>query len=475
MGMQDLSSSLTQAAKLRGIEPDRGIFISLLVLIVWLPLPLASNRPWSSSLFELVTFSMGLWCFWLYFRGRLEISPALRNTRLPLLCLLIFSTVIFLQILPLPAALVSVLRPVNTMLEQDGFLTISIDPYASWVHLRLSIAFIVFAGIVLAIVNTRQRIRLLSVVIVVSGVFQGVYGSLMTLSGVEWGFFVPKQDYLGFATGTFINRNHLANYLVMCLATGTGLLLADLYQSSAESWREHGRRALQALLGNKFRLRIGLALMVIALVLTKSRMGNTSFFMSLLIAGFLWLLFTRRITKGSLLLLVSLIVIDTLIVGAWFGIEEVKERVETTTVATETRVEVNRDVMPLINDYLLFGAGAGTFYNAFTMYRQEDIVMTYDHAHNDYFQFLAEHGVIGCAPLIVLVLVSLFKSFRVMLTRKSLFFQAMAFAPLMAILAMLIHSVVEFNLQIPANAVLFIVLLVLPWVLRYVPSGRRRG
>jgi len=57
------------------------------------------------------------------------------------------------------------------------------------------------------------------------------------------------------------------------------LVLVGQFQSAVEKWRERGKRIASALLDLKLRLLVGLALMVIALVLTKSRMGSTSFFL----------------------------------------------------------------------------------------------------------------------------------------------------------------------------------------------------
>jgi O-antigen ligase len=127
----------------------------------------------------------------------------------------------------------------------------------------------------------------------------------------------------------------------------------------------------------------------------------------------------------------------------------------------------------MIQDQPLFGSGAGSFYTAFPRYRQEDINLYYDHAHNDYFQFVAEHGIVGTLPLALLIFLTLKTAIQTMRQRKTLLFQAMAFAPVMAILAMLLHSAVDFSLQIPANAATFVMLLALAWVVRYMP--RRRG
>lgn len=61
---------------------------------------------------------------------------------------------------------------------------------------------------------------------------------------------------------------------------------------------------------------------------------------------------------------------------------------------------------------------------------------------------------------------------QTMRQRKTLLYQAMAFTPMMAVIALLMHSTVDFSLQIPANAATFVVILSLAWVVRHLPSRR---
>ncbi len=472
-GSKTRSARAFRSARATSAEP-RGLYVAFLTLLAWLPLPLGSNRPWAWHLMEAIVFVLLAIWLWQWRNGRMEIPEALAKGRAALWCLAAFAGVMLLQILPLPAALVASLRQVNTALEPGSWLTLSIDPHITWIHFRTTLALLGCAFLTLALIHNRDRLRMLAIVLLCAGVFQAVYGSLMTLSGIEYGFIVKKSSYFGVATGTFVNRNHFANYLILCIATGTGLLLADLYQQRAGSWREHGRRLLQTLLGSKVRIRIGLALMVIALVLTKSRMGNTAFFTSLLLTGFVWLWLTKRITRGSIILLLSLVVIDSLIVGAWFGFDKVKERLETTAFTKETRDEVNRDSWTLIKTQPLLGSGAGSFYTAFPAYRQADINAYYDHAHNDYFQFVVEHGVLGCLPLVSFILMCMKQAIDTMRHRRTLLFQAMAFAPFMAMVAMLMHSTVDFSLQLPANAATMVVIMTLAWVVRHTPAKTKK-
>src|ERR1017187_3130506 len=157
----------------------------------------------------------------------------------------------------------------------------------------------------------------------------------MTLSGA-YGLFIDRQD-AGVATGTFINRDHLAGYLEMCLATGVGLMLAELSSTSAVGWRDSARRLLRTLLGNKARVRLALVVMVTGLVLTRSRMGNVAFATSLTGVGGFYLLAVRKLSGRTIAFFASLLVIDLLVVGNFFGIEKVAERIQQTSIGPEDR------------------------------------------------------------------------------------------------------------------------------------------
>jgi putative inorganic carbon (HCO3(-)) transporter len=75
--------------------------------------------------------------------------------------------------------------------------------------------------------------------------------------------------------------------------------------------------------------------------------------------------------------------------------------------------------------------------------------------------------MVFAAVLGAVVLASLWTAIRAQLKRRDPLLQGMGFAATMAILALLIHSAVDFNLQIPANAAMFVVMLALGWVCRY--------
>jgi O-antigen ligase len=399
---------------------------------------------------------------------------------------------IFLQLIPLPESLRLLLSPQSVEIYrqagQIGWSTLSLLPYETFLFWLKSIAYVALFGLTLLLVNSKYRLVLLGYTLVLSAAFQAFYGSMMTLSGLEYSFFIQKYAYLGFATGTFINRNHLAGYLEMASAIGIGLLMAtSSTKVHGRTWRHHIQNILHILLSQKLLLRLMLAMMVIALVLTRSRMGNTGFFVSMLVAGLITLviyrrqansfkeMFKRSETRSAVILIVSLLVIDMFIVGAWFGVDKLADRIAQSSLENDAgRVEVSINTLNLLKDYRLTGAGGGSFHVVYAHYRGDGIAQYYDHAHQDYLEIMADVGVMGICLLGLIVLSSFWTALKALQRRRDRLLRGMAFASIMATIALLIHSTVDFNLQIPANAATFMVVLALGWIALNLESDTKK-
>ncbi len=465
--------SYNHAMTSRPSSPDKPLFYAFCALLVWLPLPMASELPfaWSIMVIWVNLIFLG-WC-WLYVQNKITITQNCRAAWFVLFIFCLWLLYIAFQLMPLPVSLLERLSPRSLEhwssvqhLRGEGELlkaSISVDPKITKVGLLLSSSYALIFFLALSLVSNRQRLKTLAYTLVYSGLFQAVYGAVMTLSSWEYGFFIQKTKYIGVATGTFFNRNHLAGYLEMTLAIGIGLLVSTLDTDTATSIKKKVIKLLRLLLSPKARLRLVLVMMVIALVLTHSRMGNTAFFLSLFIAGVIGLICSKRATRSMVVLFVSLIVIDMLIVGQWFGFEKVKQRLEQTSEMSENRDEVFQYGLQQWQDYRLTGSGLGSFYTVFPQYRGVDVTGFNREAHNDYLQFATETGVIGLVLLALITLVSLFTAIIAHYRRRDPLMRGMSFAAIMGIIAILIHATVEFNLQMPANAATFTVLLALAW------------
>jgi len=451
---------------------DRAAFWLLLALILWAPVPLGSNRPWAWAILEIGLFTAGL--LWLAGYARRETRPsAAVRAAWPALALLgLWLLFLLLQWVPLPAQIVRFLSPraadlhaAANYIAGERSLTLSVDPHASFVFWLKHCAYAIAFAMTLLLVHGRTRLVLLCGVIVACGLVQAFYGSFLHLARIDFAVLGMPIPHSSQASGSFVNRNHLAGLLEMCLAVGIGLMVAQLEDRPRRSWNEFLRDTATLLLSGKAMLRLMLVIMVVALVMTRSRMGNTAFFSSMLVAGALGLALSRQAPRGTVLLIASLVVIDIALIGAWFGVEKTVQRITETTVQNvEERVDPSVYAVKIIEDYPLVGTGGGTFYTTFTRYRGHDIPGYYDHVHNDYVQYLAETGILGAVPFGLLIVASLACAILAQARRRDPLARGVAFGVVMGIVAIGIHSTVDFNLQIPANTFLFMILLALGWL-----------
>ena len=433
---------------------SNGLFYCFLALLIWLPLPLGSNKDWAIALMALASYGLTIWWLILFCTGKTHIGDTFSKS--------------------LPVTLLLSSAPAYAWYQYIS--NNGIDPATTLQEALQGSALICIFILSTLLLRTKKRIKLACYALVGAGLFQAIYGSMMTLTGIEYSFFIPKDAYLNRATGTFVNRNHLAGYLVLTLSVGIGLMISTLNGQNSAGWRDMTRRLLTTLLGSKARLRIILVMMVAGLVLTHSRMGNTAFFASLAIAGVIALILSKRSTKSTIILISSLIVIDIFVVGTFFGVDKVAQRLQATSEQGETRDEVNNYTLEAISQQPLKGYGAGSFYTLFPEHREEDAGWGfYDHTHNDYLEFASDYGVVITGALILAVLLCFISAIRAQMKRKDTLMRGIAFSCTMAVIALAIHSTVDFNLQIPANAATFMVILALGQISLYQRSAKRRS
>ncbi|WP_420935750.1 O-antigen ligase family protein [Alteromonas sp. A081] len=374
-----------------------------------------------------------------------------------------------LTIIPLPPEVVNAIRPTRTeplfaIFSNDltplPWLSLSFDVGQSVISFFKSLAYCFLFFICLTMISTGNRLRQVLITLSIAGIFQAIYGTLEVLLNTDYSA-VFNYPVTHIATGSFVYKNHYANYLLLSLSAAIGYLIANLYTTPESSKRERLRRIVKFWLSNKVLFRIGIIIMVIALVMSRSRMGNTAFFIAMTVTATLGLLYFKPKHKSYVTLFISMLVIDVLIVSSLFGLKQVQQRLEQTTLAEESRDEVIVEALPLVAQYPIIGTGGGTFYTVYPQQQSKSVQHFYDHAHNEYLQFSIEFGLVGAILAAAIVIFSARHSFSAMRTRRHPLPRGTAFAALMACIGMAMHSSVDFPLQAPANTSTFIVLLTL--------------
>jgi len=443
---------------------ERYTFYSFILLMIWLPLPLGSNRPWAWSLMELYITLQTISLLWVYRHGLAW--QQLKAGWLLLIGLVFFQCWTLLQLIEFPVQIVSLLSPKSAELQLTFFsalglvsdgLILSLDPEQTKISLIKGLSYCLLAFNTLILIYSPQRLRLLLLALVISGTFQAFYGAVLILCEVNLSP-IFSVEIGKVATGSYIYKNHFANYLLMILCLGLGLIVADLKISRSESWRVSIVRIIKAIMSPKMLVSLCLVIIVIALVMSRSRMGNSAFFITTVIGGLAIFWYKDRPRVLSVLVF-SVLLIHSLIVSSLFGLDKVRERLESIMLAEEGRIFIFVRALNMLWDFPFFGTGAGSFYAVFQHYLTKPIAGFYDHTHNDYLQFAIEYGLIATSLLGLVVLYVMWQCIKTIRVRNSSLMKGTAFGCFMAIFGMLIHISVDFNLQAPANAATFIVIL----------------
>jgi len=158
----------------------------------------------------------------------------------------------------------------------------------------------------------------------------------------------------------------------------------------------------------------------------------------------------------------------------WLGVNKALERFELLAhqgVNRELRVAMDKDTWRIFQDHPLMGTGLGTLIAVYPRYESFYNGTTVDHAHNDFLELLADTGLVGgvCGALFIGLLFRRgLASFQVAAGGSA---RALVAGPLVGCAGMLLHSFVDFNLHIPSNALIFLLLASLATkALRFAPG-----
>ncbi|MBO7006349.1 MAG: O-antigen ligase family protein [Pseudomonadales bacterium] len=319
------------------------------------------------------------------------------------------------------------------------------DQQATWVGLLKTWTYAGTFCLALFLIRTRDQLETLLWVIVAAGACQ----VLITIALDQ--------------TGTYVNRNHFAGYMEISLAVAIGLMLSKFDRVERGNWRASLRGWIRVFLGPKIVIRVLIIILVIGLIVSRSRMGNLGFFVGLGIAGLIGLWTFRSVGRKVMIFFGSLLAIDVFLIGAFYGIDKLQARFEQLDSSLNLRTFLNEHSWLALQDHWLFGSGVGSYYAVYPSVRDHLTFGHVQHAHNDYAQFFVEFGI-GSILLAMFVVYSAYTAIRVQVVRKSRFMRAVGFASLMAIISLMFHATAEFNFQLTANASTFMVVLALPYL-----------
>lgn len=262
-------------------------------------------------------------------------------------------------------------------------------------------------------------------------------------------------------------KNSYAGLLEMILPLSLGL---SLYYWQKARDRMHRRTARDffrqfssAEMFKCYLLLLISALISLAVVFSFSRMGLISMLASL---GLMAAVISTGTNRGVLhAALIVILIAGGVAVAAWVGVDPVVKHFENLSHddplanGSEGRVALWNDTLKLIREHPWAGSGLGTFAFAFTPVQSHELNYSVDHAHNDYLEFAAELGIPAAVFLFLGFTVIGARTFHASRHARSSRTRALALGAFAGISALLIHGLADFNLHLPANALVFSVLL----------------
>jgi O-antigen ligase len=308
--------------------------------------------------------------------------------------------------------------------------------------------------------------------LIILGCFEAAYGLVQYLTGWQKIFTFTKQYDVAEATGTYINRNHFAGLLELTLpfAFASAFYSFQRWLESRRASRVESSFGLQS----AFYLFL-MVIMLVAVVFSRSRGGILATIFSIVLVALLAQLKARR--KASMLG-VLLLLVCAIGYGLWIGLDPVLIRFEEVRnpgfLQMEGRVSLWKDALRLARDYPLTGSGLGTFGIAFRRYQTSAVEFFVDHAHNDYLEFASETGLFGAALLFLPILFLFLKMIVSFLDDPRRYRRAVMLGCIGSTTALLVHSVTDFNLHIPANALIFALVLGVGYKAACIERGEER-
>jgi O-antigen ligase len=446
----------------------------LIIFIIFTPIAFGSMELWAFSLMELsilliiILWSIQKLVLWTQNSPLQASHSAIRNPQsaIPIVLLSIFLLLILFQLLPLPSGILKIISPKtyelrnslltfnSQLLTLNSKFQISFFPFLTQIEFFKWLTLIGLFIFLLrwnSLEQNNRTIKQLIIVVMMVGVLESLYGMFEFFSGHHHILNLDGSALISSVTGTFINRNYLAGYLLMVIPLSVGFLFS---REATQMNRFMGwRHWLSSLDGKTLLIGFSVIVMILGLLFTASRMGILSLLLSFSLISFLF----RNPEKGkrsskTVVLIFGL----ALLWAAWIGLDAVISRFFSVSEGFEDRWKVWVNTFQIFKDFPILGSGLGTFVQVFPMYRSFHITGLMTHAENDFLQLASDVGLLGIGLLLVTFLFVLFKGVSRI---RSMSYENpkryIGIGGLIGILALMFHSLVERNIQVPSNAFLY--------------------
>jgi hypothetical protein len=362
---------------------------------------------------------------------------------------------VLLQVVPLPVAILRVLSPARAEAmdalgpvgAKMSFASLSVFPAGTFQYFLLVCGYIVIFLLVRKLMWSFEDFHWL--------VIWPILGIAALEAGLGlWQFFGSAGEQIRW--GTYSNHNHYSGFLEMALPFAVMYPMAILRRAHSR-WHPSVAPAFAA--SGVWALAV---LMFAGIILSFSRMGfiatlSSLFLMSTLVLGTAqlgWVTGSRRRRWVGVGMVAALVLAGFVFLPPERLIQRFAEFVSTDGLTGEGRTDLWAETIPLIRAYPVFGCGLGGYETAFSRFKISGVLVTDDFVHNDYLQLLAELGLVGFVIGVALAFSVVRIAVRGAVKSSDPEARYIAVACVGALSTIALHSLADFNLYIPANAML---------------------
>ena len=447
---------------------------STVCLIAWGVLAFGCEYPWAYAPLLIFAATIGV----LGLAAPVAAAPESRGLILSVALLFI---AVGLQVCPLPAPVLAVLSPARLVQDYPALVAATVPaapgpelltaggPWAiSIAPARTLLGASFLAALSLFFIGCSRALSAVRASTVVRGVTAlGLFVALAAIvqkasgSALVYGLWWPRKIE-SLPAAPLINENHLAGWLVMAFALAAGTLCGGLGGGRVAAGPRWRRRLLWlASREGSATVFVGLSLFVMAVsvIFTLSVSGIAALLVVCFV--FAWRLTRRgRDAPGRLLARATLIALPLVAMG-WVGFDVVGDEFAMASWADiGGRVPIWRDTVRIAGDFPITGTGWNTYGIAMLAYQTGPSDVHVVEAHNDYLQLAAEGGMLLGLPILI-------AAWMFVRWVRSRFREAAGGArtywlrvgAVAGLLAVAVQSLVDFSLQMPGNAVLFVLLM----------------
>jgi len=317
--------------------------------------------------------------------------------------------------------------------------------HVTYFHLLLYAAYGMLVFVVTQTLRRSSQFELLAKLFTGYGAVVASFAVLQGLAPNGKLYWISPLEQGGLIYGPYVNHNHYAGLMEML--TPFPLVLA------ATRFTDGNRKLAVAGIA---------ALMAGSIFLSGSRGGMAAFMAQMVVLGVLLVRNREGSWKQPLMLGAFLAMVIAFLV--WMGSNELTQRlISIHSGAREelsggVRLTIDRDCLRMLVKRPFLGWGLGTFPIVYPEFRSFYTNFFVNQAHNDYLQLLVETGLAGFSIAIWFLVLVFRRAAGKLKNWTESASGAMTMAALLGCVGILVHSFLDFNLQIPANAALFYVL-----------------